>query len=172
MKVKMELGFDRFEELKEKVEKMRIPLPVDLEYVRRYEKDWRTAYISKEEDLDKIVIKSVDGTTLAIISPYPGFPEKWVMESGEYISSLKEGKEYIFGREPNYKTLSIAQDFYYISIKPDGKYDKRITGIQVLNNISRIHLYARDLGDEIEIARLGITPINIEFSKYKSNIWL
>jgi len=171
MKVKMDLGFDRFEELKEKIEKMRIPLPVDLEYVRRYEKDWRTAYISKEEDLDKIVIKSVDGTPLAIISPYPGFPEKWVMESGEYISSLKEGKEYIFGREPNY-TLSTLHDFYYVSIKPDGKYDKRLTGIRVPRDVSRIHCYVRDLGNEIEIARLGITPINIEFSKYKSNIWL
>ncbi len=49
MEVKMDLGFAGFEELKEKGRENRAPLPVDLEYVKKYEKDWRTVYISKDE---------------------------------------------------------------------------------------------------------------------------
>ena len=164
----MDLGFDGFEELEEKVEKMGIPLPTDLDYVKKYKEEWKTAYVSKEEPF---VIESVDDRILASFSQlYPDSPEKWVMESGEWISPLKEGKEYIFGREPSFSSL---QDLYYVSIKPNGEYDKRITGTQVSPFVSRIHYYVRDLKDEIKIARLGITPINIKFcDEYKSNVWL
>ncbi|HIQ49750.1 MAG TPA: hypothetical protein EYH56_00995 [Nanoarchaeota archaeon] len=160
MKVKIELGFDRFEELKEKVEKMGIPLPTDLDYVKKYKEEWKTAYVSKEEPF---VIKSVDDRILA--SFYPK-----VMYSGHFRSSLKKGKEYIFGREPSFNSL---QDLYYVSIKPNGEYDKRITGTKVSRFVSKIHYYVRDLGNEIEIARLGITPINIKFyDEYKNNVRL
>ncbi|RLJ02980.1 MAG: hypothetical protein DRP11_02085 [Candidatus Aenigmatarchaeota archaeon] len=160
MRIEMELGFDRFDELKEKLnyllESKRIEFDVPLDYVKKYSDDWKTVRIRKEV----LSVRSKSGRTLA------EFTED-KMISGDLVSPLTKGKEYLFGRIPQ---DALGGTLYYLGMKPDGSVDMKDTELFVLKNISRIHFYVRDLGNEIEIARLGITPINILTEE--GNIWM
>jgi hypothetical protein len=155
MDVKVKAGFEKFEALEAKL--TGADLPVDMDYVKKYHKNWVTATLPKDVELE---VKDVNDIVLA---QFLGNQ----MRSGRWTSPLIVGKEYIFGREHR-----LNNGLYYVSIKPEGTYDKRETGIVIPRNVSRIHVYAADLGNELEIARLGVTPINISVLYEGSNIRL
>lgn len=144
----MKAGFDEFNTLEGKLEG--IPLPVSLDYVRKYENDWRTAIIEK---MSNIEVKEIF-TNLELANFYAN-----AMRCGNYIDKLypegEGGKEYLFGREPRNTLLG---EVYVVEIRNKRKI---LTQAPASSLTSRIHFYVKDLNNQIKIARLGKNPLVI-----------
>ena len=136
-------GFEGIEALKSKLGNVK--LPVDLDCVKQYEKDWKTAIFSKEGE---ILVK--DNSSKALLVTFA----KSNMLVGQWYSPMKKDKEWVVGRDDDH--------LYYVSIKPDGKCDRRDMEVEAPETVSRIHFYAKDLGETLQITRLGQNPLDIE----------
>lgn len=142
MKVEIETGFPEFNRLQKMLSGTSL-LPVSLDYARKYERQWLTAHVKKNSEIN---VLTPDGNVLARFGPNS-------MESGNVID-IGISKEYLFGRNfPNFK-------LYCLKIEHQPK--KFDTGKFVANDISIIQFYARTSNDEIEIANLGLSPISIQ----------
>ena len=144
----MKPGFDEYLNLSKKLEG--VNLPIELDYVKKYMDKWTTAIFYKEGSLE---VKTFDNDNV-----FARFTkDEMITGDGNYVSPLN-GREYLFGREP---LSRFGGNLYFLSIE-DGDVKKRETDVMVFRNFSRIHLYVKDLGDEIKFSRIGITPVNIE----------
>jgi hypothetical protein len=162
MKVKTQLGFWEAIELKRVLNSSN--LPIDTMNIRDMDEIIK-ATVSKE-DFPIMIQDSIPLNPLTFAT----FSEKG-MESGKWKSPLENGKVWVYGR---FFKENTPAELYYLSVKPNEKrLDTRFTGLAVPDSISRIHCYARDLGKEIEFARLGRNPISIKVSdSYESNIMI
>lgn len=164
-KILQKSGKDMLKEIME-LKKHESHFPVDMEYAKRYLDSWRTMEISGE--LPRMSVHSDDVSTpngkMFEFIRGVGSNDEYFMTAGKW-SSPSKNKKYVVGREPG---THYGGKLYYVSIKPDGGADKRMTDITVGNSISRIHTYLKNVDDELlSITNLGITPLKVKIENHE-----
>jgi len=164
MEVNMELGFDP-NELKETLMNVNDPnrliselerlidLSSELDRINVQGKNFRRVILPRGRP---IAVDYIDNTELMLF-----ILDKMVC--GNLYSPLRPGKIYIAGTSKD--------GFYYVTIKPDGRWNIRVPNPSV-ENMSGIHLYIRVLEDRIIMTNTGTTPVNVIETTYgyRSNV--
>lgn len=124
----------------------------DPKYVLRYQKEWRTSTIY---DWDDFVVEVLDRQNEPLAKFYSGY-----MSFLDVSKFPSKGKRFVLGRLP-YSNDTL----YCLYVPQKGEPEITKSSKSVGTYVSKIHLYAKDSGENLVLARLGKEPVTVNINQ-------